>query len=113
MKFTLKALCALLIALGAAVSASAHAHGRVFFGFNFGVPLYAPYYPPAYYYPPAVVTAPAAPTVYVERPQAAPIGQAQSQEQWWYYCADSKTYYPYVQSCASDWQRVSPRPPGT
>jgi hypothetical protein len=29
---------------------------------------------------------------------------------YWYYCASSKTYYPYVQECASTWQRVSPTP---
>jgi hypothetical protein len=28
----------------------------------------------------------------------------------WYYCPDSKTYYPYVRQCASAWVPVSPTP---
>jgi hypothetical protein len=30
-------------------------------------------------------------------------------EYWWYFCPDSQIYYPYVQQCASEWQRVQPR----
>jgi hypothetical protein len=31
----------------------------------------------------------------------------------WYYCSNPPGYYPYVQSCASGWQRVQPNlPPG-
>lgn len=106
----LKAVCASALLVGALASGSATAHG-VRFGFNFGIPLYAPWYypPPAYYYPP-VVTAPAAPPVYVERrdtPSAPPP------EHWWYYCADAQAYYPYVKECPTQWQRVSPKPPGT
>jgi hypothetical protein len=100
--------------LGSAASAPALAHGSsVHFGFGFGFPVYpAPYYypPPAYYYPPPVYAAPAAAPVYVEPPQAQAAPQA---ENFWYYCPDSKTYYPYVKSCASAWQRVKPQPPGT
>jgi hypothetical protein len=103
-------LAASILVLGAALPAVAHS--RVFFGFNFGVPLYpAPYYypPPAYYYPPPVVVAPSAPPVYIEQsqPSSAPQG-----DYFWYYCPDSKAYYPYVKECPSPWQRVSPRPPG-
>jgi hypothetical protein len=75
------------------------------------------YYPayPAYYpvYPATVEYAPAAPTVYYQQP-AAPAAVAPStgdSGNWWYYCADSKTYYPYVNSCASEWQRVPPSAP--
>lgn len=25
---------------------------------------------------------------------------------YWYYCADANAYYPYVQQCASPWQRI-------
>lgn len=113
------AACACVLMLGALASGTADAH-RVRFGFSFGVPIFAPYWyypapayyyhPPAYYYPPAVVAAPAAPPVYVERSQAA--AAAPPAEHYWYYCTDSQTYYPYVQSCATEWQRVSPRPPG-
>lgn len=30
---------------------------------------------------------------------------------YWYYCPDSRSYYPYVQECASRWERVAPTPP--
>ncbi len=29
---------------------------------------------------------------------------------YWYYCPDSKTYYPYVRQCASTWTRVPTSP---
>jgi hypothetical protein len=109
MKVVLKLVCAALLLCGTLASAPASAHGRVFFGFNFGVPLFPPAYyyppPPVYYYPPAVA---AAPPVYVERsaPQYVPPPDSS-----WYYCPDSKTYYPYVKDCASPWQRVPSRPP--
>lgn len=91
--------------------------GHASYGFYFGLPLYgpgyypAPYYYPPYYYPPAVVV-PSSPPVYIEQgnAQAAP-GPASSQQNWWYYCADSKTYYPYVKECPGGWQRVAPQPP--
>ena len=91
-------------------SAAAHAHG-VRFGFAFGFPIYpAPYYYPwpGYYYPGPVYAAPVAP-VYIEPPQTQSAPQP---EHYWYYCPDSKTYYPYVTQCAGAWQRVLPRPPG-
>ncbi len=90
-----------------------HYHGYSgSYGFYFGWPFYSswyypPYYYPSYpYYPQAVI--PSSPPVYVERgdEQAAP--QAQS---WWYYCTESKTYYPYVKQCPGGWQKVAPQPP--
>jgi len=109
MKILMRSLAAAVLVLGAALPAVAYS--RVFFGFNFGVPLYPPayYYPaPAYYYPPPVVAVPAAPPVYVEQgQQSAPQGGDS-----WYYCAEAKAYYPYVKECPSPWQPVSPRPPG-
>lgn len=103
-----RTLCVCAFLASAVLSGSAAAHG-VRFGFNFGFPIYAPWYyaPPAYYYPPPVVVAPS-PPVYVERRDAQP---APPQEHWWYYCAESQSYYPYVKDCPSPWQRVSPRPP--
>ena len=119
----LKAICAAALLAGSAASVPAFAHGSsVHFGIGVGFPAYYPapypyyYPPPAYYYPPPVYAAPA-PPVYVEQ-QAAPAPpapQAQAapqQDSFWYYCPDSKTYYPYVKSCASAWQRVQPRPGG-
>ena len=73
---------------------------------------YGPYYPPVYY-PPVV----SAPPTYIEQgtPQAAPVPQApqssSAPQGYWYYCAESKSYYPYVNQCAGAWQRVSPTPP--
>ena len=106
------ALAALL--LGASVSQSAlahgHGHGRssVFLGFNFGFPGYYPapyYYPPAYYpYYPAPVVIQSPPQVYVER-EAAPEAQS-----YWYYCAATRGYYPYVKECPGGWQKVAPAP---
>lgn len=101
---------AVLVVLGVAVSGPALAHGRVHFGVFIGGSVfpgyYAPYYPPVYY-PPVYVTPPS-PPVYIER-QAAPT-PAQPQGDW-FYCEDSKTYYPYVKECPGGWQRVSPQPP--
>jgi hypothetical protein len=84
-------------------------------------PYYAPYYP-GYYYPPVVV-APSAPPTYIEQgggqpaiapPQSASQSQAApqspSEANWWYYCADTKAYYPYVRECPAGWQRVAPQP---
>jgi hypothetical protein len=30
------------------------------------------------------------------------------QQYYWYFCPDSKTYYPYVKQCLSDWLKVIP-----
>jgi hypothetical protein len=100
----------LVLLTGLAASAVAGAH-NVRFGFAFGIPLYPPswyYPPPAYYYPPAVLAP--EPPVYIERSDETP---AAPRNYYWYYCPDSKTYYPYVKECRSPWQRVSPQPPGT
>ena len=31
--------------------------------------------------------------------------------QYWYFCAASRTYYPYVSSCQSGWTAVPATPP--
>lgn len=103
-----------------------HGHGgHVRVGISLGIPIFgygyypAPYYRyPAYVYPapvyayPAAVVVSSAPPVYVERgaAQAAPA-PAQAQGDWWYYCAASNAYYPYVAQCPSGWQRVPALPP--
>jgi hypothetical protein len=118
------ALLFVLIVLGFTAAAEADANGRHFRGHGhsrssvsvwFGVPgpfWYPPpyYYAPRYYYPPAVVVpAPVAPPVYVERsPAGDAAAPAESSGAYWYYCRDSQTYYPYVQQCASPWERVVP-----
>lgn len=83
-------------------------YNRPYYGYGYG-------YGPGYY-PPVVVQE--QPSVYIEQTPAeappAPLAQApqlQQQQQYWYYCQDSKTYYPHVQTCASPWQRVIPHAP--
>ena len=87
-----------------------HVHSRVVLGFNFGYPVYAPWYPPAYYYyPPApVYVSPPAPTQYVERGDVAP--EQAPPPATWYFCRDSNAYYPYVKQCPGGWQRVPAQP---
>lgn len=101
---------AALALLGAAVSESALAHGRRIHssvGFFVGVPFGWPYwhYPP---YPSQVVVVPAQPQTYIEQE---PAQAAPAQQGYWYYCAGSQAYYPYVKECPGGWQRVAPRPP--
>lgn len=116
-------LGASLMAAGllAADVASAHGfrHSRARVGIYFGAPVVvAPWYYspwPRYYYPPyapAVVVPAPQPPVYVEQPQSAEAPPPASQaDNYWYYCRDTQAYYPYVDRCASPWQRVVPQPP--
>jgi len=104
---------ACIAAAGTADARRYHHHRPgISLGFYVGAPLLAysywharPYYPYYYAYPPVVV-APPAPPVYMEQ-QPAPAAQSG----YWYYCAESNAYYPYVQQCAGPWQPVPPRPP--
>ena len=59
------------------------------------------------------------PPVYVQEqgvldmePMPAPVqtAAAPAQQNYWYYCEESSTYYPYAQSCSSPWVRVIPYP---
>lgn len=115
----LVAALALLPAGGALAEPHGGHHGGHYGGhgpalsLHFGIPLgwYEPYHyyhypPPYYYYPPAVVQAPA-PQAYVQRGD--PPGE--QAEPAWYYCEESRTYYPYVKACPGGWKRVSPAPP--
>jgi len=95
---------------------SHHHHSRV--GVYVGAPLFwSPFwypYPYPYYYPySTVVMQPAGPVVYVEKADAtlSATSAPQAPQQYWHYCADSQTYYPYVNTCASPWQRVIPHAP--
>ena len=127
MKTLLKTIAiSVLVLFGALASGSAMAdrdgdYGEhVRFGLSLGVPLfgpgyYSPYYGypyPAYAYPyayPPVVVQSSPPPVYIEQSpaQAAPA-PAQAD---WYYCAASRSYYPYVAECPAGWQRVPSQPP--
>jgi len=73
------------------------------------------YYPPPAYYPAPAYLPPAAvipPSQYIEQ---APSPEAStpdaSTQQYWYYCAESNAYYPYVKECPGGWQAVPPQPP--
>ena len=73
---------------------------------------------------PVVVGVPSSP-VFIERSDVAPAPvpqqpspspppppqQQQQQSHYWYYCPDSRAYYPYVRECAGGWERVAPQPP--
>lgn len=73
---------------------------------------YGSYYSYPYYYPPSVVV-PEKPQSYsyIERegPQS-----SQSSSKWpsdWFYCPQSRGYYPYVKECPGGWQTVPSSPP--
>lgn len=98
-------------AVSALVSAPALAwHHGYYYGPRVGVYIGPGYYPPAYYYPPApVVVSP--PPVYIEQAPPAAVAPAPAPAQnMWYYCAASRSYYPYVKDCPGGWQQVAPRP---
>ena len=114
MKKTL-VLIGLLAAIMAAVPAGpSEAHGRVFVGVGVG-PYWGWGYPgpywgyrwgyPAYYPPPVVVEQP---HTYIEQePPPAPAAPAETA--YWYYCPNSREYYPSVPSCSEAWVRVPAR----
>jgi hypothetical protein len=107
-KLTKSTLIAALLAVGALASGSAlawhrgGAHVGVFIG---GPAWYYPYPYPYYAYPPTVIVREVPPTTYIE--QGSP--DTAQQQGYWYYCADSRTYYPYVKDCPAGWQKVVPQ----
>jgi hypothetical protein len=120
MKLFKPALLSVVVVLCAMASTTVLAHGRARVGVFIGAPLFVPYYypphnyyyPPYYYppyYPPVVV--PQSPPVYIEQGQAPAAAPAQRSDNYWYYCAESNAYYPYVKQCAGEWRRVAPQPP--
>jgi hypothetical protein len=64
---------------------------------------YSPYYDP-YYYPQGYAEPAYAeePVTYIEQRQQGGAGQV------YYYCADSRAYYPNVTTCPSPWMKVVP-----
>lgn len=93
-----------------AMASPADAHGRggggVRFGVVIGAPLWWGWHHPYPRYERVIVERPG-PTVYVEKDAD---GLERDADQYWYYCPDSETYYPYVKQCASPWHRVAPQP---
>jgi len=57
---------------------------------------------------PAVVVQPAPQTFIQQAPP--PAGQAEAPGTYWYYCADSRSYYPHVAECPGGWLTVVPSP---
>ena len=45
------------------------------------------------------------------RPGLRSESAASADNNWWHYCPESKTFYPYVKECPAGWQRVAPTPP--
>ena len=75
-------------------------------------PYYYPYYNPysypyynPYYYPPAVT----GPSEYIE--QSTTPESSSTTSDVWYYCPQSRAYYPYVKQCPGGWQTVPAQPP--
>ena len=87
-----------------------HGGPRVHFGVVIGAPLFPLWYapPPRYYYRAPVVVQAAAPVYIEQEPATAAPADASA---YWYFCRESNTYYPYVSTCAGQWQRVTPQPP--
>jgi hypothetical protein len=85
-------------AFGAAVTSLAYQSAYWPAYSYYGSPYYAPYYTEPIY---------AAPQTYVEQQPIAPSVTAAS----WYYCRESKAYYPYVKTCKAGWQTVPTVPP--
>jgi len=126
LKTSFAALALLLCGALAAESAFARGpHGRARVGVYIGAPVigfgYHAFYPRPYYYPPysyyyyppyepAPVVIQQPPPVYVEQSPPAPAASQPAPAAYWYYCPDSRAYYPYVRECASAWQRVAPQP---
>jgi hypothetical protein len=113
MKAVKATLSLVVFVFGASASVPAlawHHGGHAHFGVFIGAPgyWYSPYYYPPYYPPEAAV--PSSPPTYIEQGGAQPA-PAPAQSNWWYYCADAKSYYPYVKECPAGWQRVAPQPP--
>ncbi len=74
-------------------------------------PYYYPYYYPGYYpdyYYPYVPTEQSLPQEYIERSRRERSSRSSG---FWYYCPESRAYYPYVRRCPGGWQKVPSQPP--
>ena len=76
-------------------------------------------YPDPYTPPVVVIQQTADPTVVVQTAPSvpppspsAPATVAPQQPQSWYYCEESRSYYPYVASCPGGWKSVAATPAG-
>ncbi|MGH8307201.1 MAG: hypothetical protein ACRER0_02930 [Gammaproteobacteria bacterium] len=67
---------------------------------------------PSWYYYPAPVYPYPDPYVPPVMMQTGSVKPDPAPEQYWYYCAPAKKYYPYVSECPGGWQKVPVTPPG-
>jgi len=87
-----------------------------YWGPSWYYPSYYPDYPYSlysypYYYPNSfapIVVEPSTPPEYIEMSSPAP---APVPSGVWFYCPESKSYYPYIKECPGGWQRVPAQPP--
>jgi hypothetical protein len=78
--------------------------------YAYSAPYYGYGYPYAYY--PPVSDAPYVGSFYVEPRAVAEVPQQPAGGSFYYYCAASRGYYPYVRQCPGGWERVPMAPPG-
>ena len=69
------------------------------------VPAYGTWF---WYYPPAFSYGLASPFYAMPPAFAGGSGYAPGTSEYWYFCPDSRQYYPYVRECASGWLAVVP-----
>jgi len=81
-------------------------------GWRYHPPPPGPWYwgPPPVVLPPVYVE-PAPPPVVVLPQQAPAPAPAQEVPGYWFYCEESKAYYPYVTTCPGGWKKVPATPP--
>ena len=104
-----------ITALAGAVAGCAQEYSTTYPRYGYSQAAYYPATPTYYSYP--------APAYYSPPPYYAPPQQQQSYsyyssqpDGYWYYCAASNAYYPYVKDCpGGQWERVQPQvpPPGS
>jgi hypothetical protein len=107
MKSPTKLLLVALALIAGSTAAWAHGHARigVYFGPNWGSWWYPP---PAYYYPPVVVERSS--PIYAD--QQPLVVEAAPASNYWYFCREANTYYPYVRQCPGGWEKVPAKPAG-
>lgn len=81
------------------------ARGGFWIGPGWGPLWWGPLVYPYYGYPHQPVIIQQQPPVYDQQ-----IQQLPEEPYYWYYCAESKTYYPYVKQCPKGWIKVVPTP---
>ena len=94
----------MVILVPVVVPAYTHGGGYIRGGIWIGPvwPWWGPPYYPYYYSEPPVVIQQQAPIYEQQTPQV------EEQPYYWYFCPQSKAYYPYVKQCPGGWMKVVP-----